>query len=440
MRVPMDSFYVVSVLWMVVVLALMRFLSPRQAVLLALWGGYLFMPRGSDVYPLIGLAFEKSSNTSLALLVGFLLFRRRDLRYFHPAWPDLLYVAAVILPFLSLASNGFEDPGESVRTFGTRLLKWSVPYFLGRIYFADQEGLRQVAVSVVWAGMAFIPLCLFEMLLGPDYYLSRLLFNMGNWGNVERLGGWRPEVFMVNGGLELCSWMALATIMACGLWLLGRQRLWIGPFLALLTTTVLCRGVYGYGLLVLGLVAVWAGRSRHGVLVLALLFVVPPVYIGLRVSGVTDGSTVVGLIQQVHARGAKSLSWRLKTETKLVRVITEKNAILGLSGKKTHHPWPDGLWMHPLVKGGWVGLALWLALFLLVPIGMALRQLYRNPDAENDYLIWLLALMATLSIVSSLHNRIYIMAIGLVLGSLVSYVREQSRLMVEPADAGEDRA
>lgn len=37
--------------------------------------------------------------------------------------------------------------------------------------------------------VAFVPFCLFEAVLGPDYYLGRLLLDSGNQGNSARLGG-----------------------------------------------------------------------------------------------------------------------------------------------------------------------------------------------------------------------------------------------------------
>ena len=425
---------------MLAMVAGFRLLHPRQALLAAFWCGYLFLPPGAAPYPVPGPVFEKFSNTAVAVLVGVLFFRRHDLRqHFRPAWPDWLMLAAVALPWASLAANGFEDPVGAVRQCWSRALHWAVPYFAGRVYFADREGLHQLLRSVVWAGVVFVPFCLFEAALGPDYYLGRLLLDSGNQGNIARLGGWRPEVFMVNGGLELCAWMALATVAAAGL-LAGGGRVHRWQAGVLLLTTLLCRGVYGYAVMALGLAAVWLGRGRLAAWVLAVLVAVPPAYIGARLGGGLTGEGLVQAVGLFHERGAQSLDWRFKAEGKIVHRVTGANGVWGLTGKNARQPWPDGLWLHPLVKGGWVGLGLWLAIFLLVPQGLVLRRLWGGDagDPEGERWVWLLALLATLTVVNGLHNRIFLQAVGLMLGAAVSYVGRR-RAATGPGAGGKSK-
>src|SRR5947199_128189 len=80
-------------------------------------------------------------------------------------------------------------------------------------------GPRRLSIAVVVAGLLSIPICVFEAALGPKWYLNGLVYGIAAHEQVaQRLGGWRPEGFL-NHGLELATWMALATVLAFWLWL-----------------------------------------------------------------------------------------------------------------------------------------------------------------------------------------------------------------------------
>jgi len=63
----------------------------------------------------------------------------------------------------------------------------------------------------------------FEMVMGPRWYLAGLVYGIKyREAMVERLGGWRPEGFFME-GISLSLWMASAAVVA--FWL-GYGRLW----------------------------------------------------------------------------------------------------------------------------------------------------------------------------------------------------------------------
>ena len=271
---------------------LFRTLGPRRAVLIAIFGGLLVLPRGAQVLALGPATIElnKFLVSGLAVLLGVVLFDRRALLRARPDWLDLPMAACVASPLVSMAVNGFDRPREFLDGAWWKLAAWVVPYLLGRIYFGDAAGTSRVVVGVMAAGLLYIPVCLFETALGPRWYLLGVIYGIPpHEGVAHRLGGWRPEG-MLNSGLELAAWMALASVVACWTWLsrsgvrLWRLPAWV-PALALTSTSLACRGTYGYLLLGAGLLATALTQALRTRLVLVTLMLLPLVYIGLRVSG-----------------------------------------------------------------------------------------------------------------------------------------------------------
>ena len=69
---------------------------------------------------------------------------------------------------------------------------------MARIYFGGDDGPGRVANAVVLGGLAYIPFCLYEEVAGPPRYLAVLIYGAPEFtrGWSDRLGGWRPEVFL----------------------------------------------------------------------------------------------------------------------------------------------------------------------------------------------------------------------------------------------------
>ena len=93
---------------------------------------------------------------------------------------------------------------------------WGIPYFLGRIYFNDLQGLRELSVAIFIGGLIYVPFCLYEIRFSPQ--LHRLLYgyHQHDFSQTFRFGGYRPMVFMQH-GLMVGMWMGMATL--AGIWL-----------------------------------------------------------------------------------------------------------------------------------------------------------------------------------------------------------------------------
>jgi len=414
---------VVLAVWAVAVAVLFRAVGPRRASLVAILGGLVLLPR---VGMMVGPApFDKRTATGLGLILGVLLFDRRALRGARARWLDLPMAAFALAPLIGLATGGPAATADVVDLAIQRGLGWIVPYIIGRLYFGDAEGARSVAVAAVSAGLVNIPICLYEEAAGPARYLSGLLYGTPYMaGMVDRLGGYRPEGFF-SSGLELASWMALTSTLATWLWLGGRWRprripAWL-PALALIATTLSCRGVYGYLLLAVGVATAWlTGFLRTRWLVVALL-ILPVAYIAARTSGAWDG--------RLLARGAdltgreSTVGFRLAAEDELIRRVMGRDLVFGFGNYVWHSEglrWPDGQWLHLLWNGGLVGLAASTGALYLVPAALALAHPRGRPGrSEALSTAWGLALWCSLHALDGLHNNGHLTPTALIGGSLV---------------------
>ena len=215
-----------------------------------------------------------------------------DKRRFRPHWLDLGVLAFVALPVASATANGFAGWDFSVNQVWDRFAGWMMPYLTGRLYFGHGEGVRRVSAAVVFGGLAYVPFCIYEGLVGPDWYLAHSLYGKTlDAGQTFRVGGYRPEVFLWYGG-ELAAWMALSAVMAFWLalgsdaWWPPRRRVpaWV-PAVVLALTSLYCRGVYGYILLAVGIGTALLMRVFRSPWPLALLLLVAPAYTAARTAG-----------------------------------------------------------------------------------------------------------------------------------------------------------
>jgi hypothetical protein len=394
--------------WIILVLILFRVLGPRRAALVAILGGLLVLPRGSALPPPHDLpAFNKSTATGLAIILGVFLTDPWTLVRARPRWADLPMAVFVASPLLSTAAHRFRQACESTDQSWQNLTIWAVPYLIGRLYHGDDDGPRRLSIAVVTAGLLTIPICAFEAVLGPKWYLNKLVYGIPPHEQVaQRLGGWRPEGFL-NSGLELATWMALTTALACWLWLCrANWRPWRlpswSPALALGLTTVACRGVYGYVILLIGVPAAVLTRALGTRAILVALLLIPPVYTGLRISGRWDGRELRDLARRAGKEGTVAI--RMDAEARQVGEVFEYDPILGFGGRY-YDAWSDAWWAMVLRQGGLVGLTAYLMAFLVVPAGLAaLRLPLRGGWRPIDPPAWGLALFVILHTIDALHN------------------------------------
>src|SRR5690349_3189313 len=133
------------------------------------------------------------------------------------------------------------------------------------------------------------------MRLSPQLHVWLYGFHQHSFLQNERWGGYRPMVFMEH-GLMVAMWMCMTALV--GLWLWRAEtlsKIFDLPIYVLASllfvTAILCRSTYAIALLMSGIGLLWCVRWFGAKWIIAGMLVVPPVFIGLRATGVLDGET-----------------------------------------------------------------------------------------------------------------------------------------------------
>jgi hypothetical protein len=343
--------------------------------------GWLLLPPAS--YKLLEHvpAYSKPLAIDLGLLLAVFLLDRGRLRRarFRPA--DLPALVLCLSPFATSLAAGL-GAWDGISAVFAQVVVWGVPYLLGRLYFADLEALRDLALAIVVGGLLYVPLCLVEVLQGP--VLQPLLYGYSSAAPdaVVRFGGWRPVVFLES-GLAVAVYMAAAAVTGIWMWRTGAARWrhsWAVPAAAgaLLFTVVLLKSVNGWLLLLLGLALpalVTRLRSTAPLLLVGSAIVV---YVLARGSGLWTGEQLVPPVQALLGPDrAASLSFRLINDNVIAADARSRvllgwgRSIAGIENPYTGtYAIPDSLWSIWFTQFGVVGLTAVFALFL-VPVARA---------------------------------------------------------------------
>jgi hypothetical protein len=424
-------------LWLFIVGALFIRSSPRRAVLAGLIGGWLFLPNVSVSIPGLLPDLTKSSITSLGLLGAVLFLDRTRLLSLRPRWFDLPMLVWCLSPFPTALVNG-ESAYEGISAVMQNTIVWGIPYLMGRLYIQDADSWRELAVAVFLGGLAYVPLCWFEIFAGPQ--LAQLVYGYTPKAveTAFRFGGWRPVVFMAH-GLMVALWMASASVSGFWLWRTGVLprvgRVPTGALVPILCiTTVALKSVNAWLLLVFGILILWlvtGWRTAWPVWAsLALILL----YIGARASGVWTGQELTALTANVLDAKTLSLGFRLENEQQLAERARlhpllgwgrwARSSVTDAMGNVISTA--DSLWIIAFGQQGTVGLAALFA-FLLLPVIFLLRYVpvaswYHSEFAPAAALAVILLLYTIDNLANAMPNPTYLLAAGglLTLPSLVS--------------------
>lgn len=372
--------------WVPLALVLFALLPPRRALLATYIGGWLFLPLAG--YEIKGLPdYDKVTATNLAALLGVLAFNTGAVLRFRPRWIDLPMAVFCLCPIASSLSNelGLYD-GLSAAFRQT--VTWGIPYFFGRIYFQDFGALKDLAAGIVIGGLVYVPFCLWEIRMSPQLHRMIYGFATGAWFEKERLGGYRPTVFMQT-GLAVGMWMAAAGLVAAALamsrsvrHMRGVPTSWLA--VGLVGITVLCKSLGAISLMLVGLAAVvwavWRGARWH---LLALAATVP-LYIVGRMSETIESASLIGIAERVFSEDrVTSLAARFRQEEMLGRKAFEKPLwgwggwrramVVDEDGRQALRGW-DSLWIITFGERGLTGLISIFAVLLAPMVLLVLRS------------------------------------------------------------------
>lgn len=411
--------------WFPVVLMLFAILRPRHAVITAYIAGWLFLPFAG--FDLPGLpAFTKITATSYAVLVGALLFDSDRVLRFRPRWIDLPMILWCLVPLATSVTN---DLGvyDGLAGVAGKTITWGLPFFIGRLYFGDLIGLRELAIGIVIGGLVYVPLCLYEIRMSPQLHRMFYGYHVRGWSGM-RFGGYRPSVFL-DTGLALGIWMTVASLMGVWLWrtksLLSIRGVPMSLLVSvLLMTTILCKSTGALILLFVGIAVLMMTKWTRSPILLACLVAAPILFIGLRSTGRWSGDVLVELSGYISEERARSLQSRLENDDILAEKAWRRpifgwgtwgrNRVYDDQGRDMSTT--DGLWIIAFGHNGIVGLAA-LYTTLLLPAVLLLRRVparqWATPAiAPAAALAVIVVLFAIDCLFNAMFNPIFLAAAG----------------------------
>ncbi|APW63791.1 hypothetical protein [Paludisphaera borealis] len=416
---------VTLIAWIPFCLVLFAVIPRRQAVVIGIIAAWLFLPPSG--ISIAGLPdYGKGSAFSYGILLGTLLFMPDRILQFRPHWLDVMMICHCVCPMASSLTNGL---GAYDGTSGcvASVITWAFPYLVGRIHFNDERSLRDLLIGIVVGGLVYVPFCLYEMRMSPT--LLTTVYGIGGFSG-ERLGGWRPRVFFPD-GLELGMWMSISSLSAVWLWqrrvLTSMAGYSFGSFIlpVLLIITVLCRSSGALLLLMTGLAILWLSVRFNSRLLMLSLLSVPILYVAIRVPNLWDyGGLVSFLTNNFSPARAQSLEFRFQNEDILINKAVQqpifgwagwgRSRVFDANGKDISIT--DGLWIILLGQGGMVGLASFLAIFLLpalVFLGRYQPKRWAEPAlAAQSAVVCIIGIYMIDCLLNGFVNSVYVVALG----------------------------
>ncbi len=410
--------------WIPAVLMLFALLPPRRAVIAAFVLGWLFMPMAG--YKIGGLPdYDKLTATSYGVLLGIIIFDMGRLMRYRLSVVDLPIMLFCALAFVSSVTAGLGAYDGASATF-SRIIAWGVPYLVGRLYFSNLEGLRELAIGLLIGGMIYVPFCLWEVRMSPRLHSIIYGFHQHSFRQGMRYGGYRPSVFLQH-GLAVALWMCVTSLIGVWLWRTkALRKLFNLPMSVivptLLGTAVLCKTVGALVLLAGGLGLLYSTRWLKSAVLFLVVLVAVPGYLAARIGLEWQGRELIHVADALDPDRAESLEMRLINED----ILTDRAKVKLLfgwgagSGFRTiddaDRIVTDSMWIIMFGQGGITTLAAMVTVILLPVAILArrtrLRGWHRPELAPAAALAALLVIFMIDSLFNAMLNPIYLLAAG----------------------------
>lgn len=415
--------------WIPLVICLFMMLPPRRAVIVSFLLAWLFLPMAG--FSIAGLPdYTKMSATCAGVLLGAALFDADRVLSFRFKWVDLPIAIFCVSPFFTSVVNGL-GAYDGCSIVLRQSVAWGLPYLIGRVYFSDLDGIRELAIGIFIGGLIYVPLCWLEIRLSPQLHAWVYGYHQHSFLQTMRFGGFRPMVFMQH-GLMVSMWMALTALVGYALWWSRSiTQIWNIPslllVLALGVTALMCKSSYAILLLSAGAAALFLTQITRTRLFVIALVLFPPTFIALRASLVFDGMALVELVNRnMGDERAHSIWTRVSNENQLSAKALEQPVfgwgtwgdarIQGDTGGTDGVI--DSLWIIVLGTQGLVGLGALIAM-LLLPMCLVLYD-YRPEMWSHPRVAPLAALALVLvlymfdHLMNAMVNPIFMLACGAV--------------------------
>ena len=430
---------IVLLLWLPVILYFFRRYKPRDAVLISFLGGLLFLPQRTGFkLPLIP-DYQGMVATCYGIVIGLFLYDSARFKQFQGKLLDLPMLIWCICPIFSSLSNGlglYDGVNEAI----TQSVIWGLPYFLGRLYFDNLNGLKSLAEGIVKGGIIYIPLCLWEGVMSPNCHLIVYGYYAHPSGisQAVRYGGYRPNVFMQH-GLMVGMWMMSSALICIWLWQAKTfKRIWNYPLGTLVPvfifTVIWCRSTGAYGYFLFGLIVLFVAKFFRVSWPLLFLILGIIYYVHINVQGTFDGTKILESVTSItNADRTQSLQFRWDNEAILAERAREqiwfgwggwdRNRVLEENwlGEWENKSVTDSLWIIVFGTQGMVGLYSLTLSMLLPPFLLCFsRYSAKTWFKPNTAPVGALAVILTLFMLDCMINSMFNPIFPLISGGLTS--------------------
>ncbi len=398
--------------------------SPQRVVLWVFLGGHLFLPQG--VIYFAGFPdYDRIFAASLAALLAVVTFDFQAVMRLRLAWYDLPMLGFCLVPPISSLVNG-HGPYDAFSALLTQIVYWAIPYFLGRVYFANGPGLRILLHGLVVAGIIYVPLCVWEIRMGARLHLNLYgAFSRKRPPRGVPMFGLPGNGYLgfLDFGINSSTFMAMCALALLWSRVVGKVRVvWNAPLTlvapAIVMVVILGQSESAYGALVFGVllfIAVRFLRTRmmHYVGVGLIL-----AYICARIAG-WDALFVINLLGDTFTFIA-----RIENATQIIDNCRER-FLLGwggwAAGYRIGTRGVDGLWIITFGKFGFFGvMGLYLSMLLPVLIHLVHSPRSRLRDPVEIAGIGLCTIII-IFMVHNLFNAMLMPPLVLAAGGLAAY-------------------
>jgi hypothetical protein len=423
-------------LWFPLVVLLYKKFDSRLVPVIAYVAGWMFLPCAN--YDIFLLRNTKTTVTGLGILAGAYVFDRARLKSFRYNIADLPMVLWCISPFFSSVFNdlGIYD-GLSQTLYQT--IRWGLPYYIGRVWFNDNDVLKSLALTIFVGALIYIPFCLFELKMSPQ--LHRLTYGFHQHDFLQTLrdnGGYRPMVYMDH-GLMTSMWMMLASLLGTWLFFTGSLPAKILKLpsryllLALVSTTIIMQSVAAICYYFISLAVLYLSSKTKKTLLVLILLISPHLYVVARTGGSWDGRNFSDWVAEKFSPvRAQSVQFRFDNETVLIE-RAQKGTVFGWGGYGRSRVFnddgkdltvTDGLWIIAYGVNGVFGLET-LIVTIQLPVVLFIRRVRPETWATAEIaapaaMAIFLAFTMIDNLLNAMINPIYMLFGGGLIGMLVN--------------------
>jgi len=436
---PSITAYIAIIIWPFLMIWFFSNYPVRKAILLSMFGSYMFLPVDFEInFPGIP-AFDKFTTTTIALLFTLVFIKKtpigfRSLRQPHKFFLILLIVSPIITalnnkdPYLFIQGlNLYDGVSLSASTF-----LYFFPFLIGYHYFRSFEDHKHLFKFFAISVLIYAILAVYEIRMSPQLHAVIYGYFPHSWVQQMRGDGFRAVIFMGH-GLSVAMFLAVGIIVVNALRMCNIK---FTPFnnmlllLLLLIILVMQKSLLALMMAILGLTIAFliSYKKVHYVsFFIAIIFFSYPLSSSMKIFPHDD---LVNYAAAISTERAESLNFRFIHEENLLNHANQK-PIFGWGGWGRNRIYDhetgedysvtDGDWILTLGSSGWIGFIakfyfVFIALFVAYRACKLERCINKNEGTLLSAHVLIVAFILLDQMPNASLNHFYIFICGSLLG------------------------